>query len=517
MLEAKTAASIRHANIVSIYGFGFHDDQPYIAMEFLDGLDFEELLKNHGPLPFARVHPLFLKALDALGAVHKKGIVHKDLKPANLFIVAPNTPHEDLRVLDFGVARIMEDDQKMTGTGQLFGTPNYLAPEYVQGKDVTPAVDVYQMGLILLELLTGHVAVEGTNPYATALAHCGGQVPIPTRLLHSPIGPILTQAISTDPAGRYPNAAAFHAALATVPTHLIPHLEPREPSALLCTVSGSLAAVTLASGPLSGPLSGPHSGPVSGPLSGPLSGPVSGPLSGPQTLPWQPLNAPPSHPIGLAAPTIALTRPSRKTADPTLDADASRPRLLLLAVGALLILFLLLTAATVALVVSNDLANPAPGAATAPPTPPADTRITTAAPTPEPNPPKPTQPTSEPPATPATPAPPAKVVLTFESAPTGADLYLAGKSIGRTPLRWEVDPANKDLKVRFSKPGYLPRDVLVGQTADETFVVDLDPAPIIKPRTAPPTQPPRTPTPTAQPATRPKTPTPIIIDTGPRK
>ena len=216
--EAQIASRIKHPNVVNIYDFGFagSQDRPYIAMELLVGHELSDEIQERGPLTPKRALKLFLPALEALQQGHELGIVHKDLKPANLYITNPESPQEILKILDFGVARIDAADMaKLTGTGEILGTPNYLAPEYIQQQIVTPALDVYQMALILAEAISGERAVSG-NPYTAVMLHCSGQLQIPEVLKRGAIGDIFNRALSINHLQRYPNAGAFAAGLKSV-------------------------------------------------------------------------------------------------------------------------------------------------------------------------------------------------------------------------------------------------------------------------------------------------------------
>lgn len=213
--EAKIAAKIHHNNVVSIYDFGHVGEtgQPYIAMEMLHGHDLSHELTEAGPLSPQRAFVLFRPVLDALAQGHRLGIVHKDLKPENLYLVDPQGQHELMKVLDFGVARINSNEvAKLTSAGQLLGTPRYLAPEYIKQQQVSPAIDVYQMALIISEALTGIPAVSG-DPYHAMILHCSGQLQIAEYLLEGRVGEVFRKAIAINPEERYADCEAFGAAL----------------------------------------------------------------------------------------------------------------------------------------------------------------------------------------------------------------------------------------------------------------------------------------------------------------
>ncbi len=229
--EARVAASIDHPNIVTIFDYGVIDGkQPFIVMELLKGHDLLHELEARGPMSPARALPLFISCLDALGEAHRLGIVHKDLKPSNLFLAHPSSHREVIKILDFGIARVgLASSERVAGapeqppsggitaTGQAIGTPQYLAPEYVEKQIVSPALDVYQMGLILAEALTGRPAVDGNSWWSCALKHLRGELDLPPSLMDTPLGPVILKATARKPEDRYPDAHAFLGALRALP------------------------------------------------------------------------------------------------------------------------------------------------------------------------------------------------------------------------------------------------------------------------------------------------------------
>ena len=216
VIEARASAQIQHPNVVTIFDYGLMDAtrQPYIVMELLEGHHLGDALAEGGAMAPKRAFRLLLPALEALAEAHRLGIVHRDLKPPNLFIVHPGTERELLKVVDFGVARIWAMQAiSRTGNGQLLGSPRDLAPEYLAGNVATPALDVYQMTLILLEMLTGHPVVEALNAFECIWAHTHGALPLPVDLMNGPLGPVLLRALDADYEARYPDAAALRKAL----------------------------------------------------------------------------------------------------------------------------------------------------------------------------------------------------------------------------------------------------------------------------------------------------------------
>ncbi len=234
--EARLAALIRHPNVVTIHDIGVTrmSGQPYIVMELLQGHTLEYELRHSGPMDPERVLPCFIRALEGLAVGHDLGIVHKDLKPDNLFLIDPGTARENLRIVDFGIARVDEED-RLTGMGQVTGTPQYLAPEYIESQTVTPGLDVYQMGLILSEVLTGVRAVEG-HLMSCMIKHTHGQLHLPEPLLASALGPVIRKATALNPAKRYKDAEALRLALMEIDASRLPLLAVNNDENLLTTL-----------------------------------------------------------------------------------------------------------------------------------------------------------------------------------------------------------------------------------------------------------------------------------------
>ncbi len=244
--EAMAMAQIRHPNVVTIHDVGVTEElgQPFIVMELLDGHDLDAELNQHGPFEPERGARLLAQCLEALQIGHDKGVVHKDLKPSNLFVCQRATRSERLRLLDFGIARLHETDTRLTHTGQIMGTPQYLAPEYIRSQIVSPALDVYQMGLLMCEMFTGQKVISSENPITCALLHRSGDLSVPERLLKSPLGPVITRALALDHRDRYPNAGAFAEVIGALDLRGVV-IQPGGPTHNLKEVSGSLGGVAV--------------------------------------------------------------------------------------------------------------------------------------------------------------------------------------------------------------------------------------------------------------------------------
>jgi len=241
--EARSAAQMIHPNVVTIHDMGVLTEtaQPFIVMEKLIGRNVEEELRSRGALSARRALRLIGRALDALSMGHDKGIVHRDLKPANLFIVAPGRPEEDVRVLDFGIAW-HGWGTRLSATGQLFGTARYLAPEYLLEQRVSPALDVYQIGLVLVEMLTGTPVMGIRKPGDCIYAHVHGELDVPARLLECPLGPVLQAALARQPELRMADARIFRDVLERVNPNDIPRVSSDEAVGRI-TEEGTLEAV----------------------------------------------------------------------------------------------------------------------------------------------------------------------------------------------------------------------------------------------------------------------------------
>ncbi len=217
--EARACGRLQHANAVTVTDFGqSQDGYVYLVMELLEGRTLRDVLSKEAPLDAARAVSLMLQISDAVAAAHDAGIIHRDLKPANVFIVQRADVPAVVKVLDFGIAKLaadtLEDDDRMTLTqvGAMIGTPRYMSPEQCDGVELTPAADVYSLGVILYEMLTGSVPFSGSTPLAIAMKHTTELPRSPREIVSSipvPLEELVLHTLEKDPQSRPANANEF--------------------------------------------------------------------------------------------------------------------------------------------------------------------------------------------------------------------------------------------------------------------------------------------------------------------
>jgi serine/threonine protein kinase len=190
----------------------------YIVMELLEGRNLREMLAFESPLESGRAIALMLQVAAAVEAAHESGVIHRDLKPANIFIVQPKNALPLVKVLDFGIAKLAADtideseQHALTQTGVMIGTPRYMSPEQCDGAHLTPAADVYSLGIILYEMLTGVTPFTGPSPLAVALQHSSKPPQRPTELMPNiplELERLVLHALEKKPFNRPPDAGAF--------------------------------------------------------------------------------------------------------------------------------------------------------------------------------------------------------------------------------------------------------------------------------------------------------------------
>src|SRR5262245_21319174 len=177
--EAETLGRLQHPNIVQVFDFGLHDKSPYLVMEYVNGGGLDKKLQGT-PLPPRRAAELLEQLARAIHAAHEAKVIHRDLKPANVLLTAEGAP----KITDFGLAKQTEITHGLTQTGAIMGTPSYMSPQQAQGKkDVGPAADIYSLGAILYELLTGRPPFRGATLQETLEQVCMEDPAPPSRLV----------------------------------------------------------------------------------------------------------------------------------------------------------------------------------------------------------------------------------------------------------------------------------------------------------------------------------------------
>jgi len=188
--EAKILSRLNHPHIVTIHDFGMWKRNMYLVLEFLDGRNLLQILKERGPLPAAWLIDALPQMMDALEAAHHEGIIHRDLKPSNIFCIKQLGNRNNIKILDFGTAVSIGQDflDKITPTGEVIGSPRYMSPEQIMGKETSPRSDIYALGITMYEILSGKPPFGGDNMMSIFLSH-----------LYQPPKPIYSRMEDNDP------------------------------------------------------------------------------------------------------------------------------------------------------------------------------------------------------------------------------------------------------------------------------------------------------------------------------
>jgi serine/threonine-protein kinase len=220
--EAKSASRIGHENVIDISDFGQSPEGlVYIAMEFLDGHDLGQLLRSEGALTWTRARPILMQIAKALRAAHEHGIIHRDMKPENVFLIQREARPDFVKVLDFGIAKSVGQDDggpRLTQAGMIFGTPEYMSPEQAQGQTPDHRVDVYALGAVMYHLLTGEVPFQSDSFMGILTKHMLEPV-VPPRKRKPELGipadveAVCLRALEKDREKRWQDMDAFYRAL----------------------------------------------------------------------------------------------------------------------------------------------------------------------------------------------------------------------------------------------------------------------------------------------------------------
>ncbi|MAU11014.1 MAG: hypothetical protein CL607_14425 [Anaerolineaceae bacterium] len=212
--EARSVANLSHPNIVTVHDVGSDGSAYYIVMEFVEGQDLKKIIKARGALPVDRVVDLAIQICSGIGYAHRSGLVHADVKPQNILV----TSQDIVKVTDFGIAQALSDTQPQQRASVVWGSPHYFAPEQARGEPPSPAADVYAIGIVIFEMLSGRLPYIGANHQELALAHIRERIPMVTEFNPSvpeSLAKIVLKVMSKEPAGRYRTADQLGHVLST--------------------------------------------------------------------------------------------------------------------------------------------------------------------------------------------------------------------------------------------------------------------------------------------------------------
>jgi beta-lactam-binding protein with PASTA domain/predicted Ser/Thr protein kinase len=240
--EAQAAAGLQHPNVVSVYDRGSWDDTYYIAMEYLPGRSLKQLIREEAPLNPVRAIDITLQILKAARFAHRRGVIHRDLKPHNVIV----DDSDQAKVTDFGIARAGASD--MTETGSIMGTAQYLSPEQAQGHGVEAASDLYSIGIVLYEMLTGRVPFDADAAVTIALKHVS-EAPTPPTQINPSVPPELEQIVlwvlNKNPRDRPENADQLIAALESARESILSGVGGQNTASMPAIVPGAVAPLAL--------------------------------------------------------------------------------------------------------------------------------------------------------------------------------------------------------------------------------------------------------------------------------
>jgi serine/threonine protein kinase len=231
--EAQTLSLLRHPAIVNIHDFGeTATGQPFFVMDYLTGMSLADLLAKQSYLPVKRVRMIFRQVFDAVHHAHNTGLVHRDLKPGNIMLVGRDEQGDIIKIVDFGIAKLQQEAQKLTRLGEVWGSPVYMSPEQCQGANLDKRSDIYSLGICLFESLTGQLPFYGKNYFETMSMQIS-QAPPALReiradlLFNQELEDVLLKALSKDPEKRFQTVREFKDELETAVDKLLPSSKNR--------------------------------------------------------------------------------------------------------------------------------------------------------------------------------------------------------------------------------------------------------------------------------------------------
>ncbi|HEY4172854.1 MAG TPA: serine/threonine-protein kinase [Rhodopila sp.] len=234
--EAQAAGRCMHPNIVAIYDFALHDGDPFLAMEFVEGTSLADVLRERGRFALGDAIGIILQVLDALACAHQSGVIHRDVKPANILLL----PGNRVKMTDFGIARF--DGSELTQHGMMVGTPSYMSPEQCRGDEVDARSDLFAVGAVLYEMLVGVRAFAGRDATEVMYRLVHGE-PADLGSLAEGLAAVLRRALAKAPDGRFGSAREMEAALRAAS---VPAAEPDAGATVIA--QGSQSRITEAEG-----------------------------------------------------------------------------------------------------------------------------------------------------------------------------------------------------------------------------------------------------------------------------
>lgn len=326
--EARVVQRLTHPNTVRLYDFGAESDgTQYIVYELLQGETLTRLMQR-GALPWDRTVKIGVQVLKSLSEAHELGIVHRDVKPANVMLVQFAGDADVVKLLDFGIAKpLMNASKALTQSGIMLGTPRFMSPEQVRGENISPRSDLYSLGILLTELVSGRKVFQG-DPVSVMMEQVSPAiVPIPAEVRNAPFGPVLERALRKDPAERYSSALEMLTALEstagtsarslTPPAVLPAYAAPERSNAgLLVAIAGGFVALLVLGGIA---LAGLWFLTTSSPAP-PAVVVAPAPAPAPVTVSAAPVVAPPT--VSSVAPDVAAPKPKK----PSVAKPAATPK-----------------------------------------------------------------------------------------------------------------------------------------------------------------------------------------------
>jgi len=206
--EARSVANLQHPNIVTVYDFALHESPQYLVMEYIDGQDLKRVIKTEGQIAIERALNFAIQICAGIGFAHRAGIVHADIKPQNVLMTRDEIP----KVTDFGIAQALSTAQAGERQSVVWGSPHYFSPEQARGERPTPASDVYSIGVVMFEMLTGRTPFTGKDQRELAMAHLQAPVPMVSEVLPNvpnSLNQFIFKAMSKDPNQRYRTGDQF--------------------------------------------------------------------------------------------------------------------------------------------------------------------------------------------------------------------------------------------------------------------------------------------------------------------